>query len=220
MTNQIKCKNCKEKGTPKNNSSIGYYCEKDVCQDARIKKALEKGRQNIKRAVSETNRKLKQQDKERMPFVYEKEYRKELQDAINKLSRMVDEHFSYVCIDCGKPLNKEKNQIDACHLISRKKNSTLKYHLDNLHSGHNHCNVYNEKHESNYKSNLVLRYGHEYLEQIEGLSLKYPLIKLSEVEVVEKLKLVRKLIRDFPTFEFMDGRNARNWLNALIGIYK
>lgn len=197
-----------------------HCLETDECQTAETKLIVERHNKHTKKKVKEVNERLKQQDKERMPFVYDKEYRKELQDATNKLSRMVDEHFGYGCIDCGKPLDKEKNQIDACHLISRGKNSTLKYHLDNLHSGHNHCNKYNEKHESNYKHNLVLRYGHEYLEQIEGLPLKYPLIKLSEVEVVEKLKLVRKLIRDFTTFEFMDGRNARNWLNALIGIYK
>lgn len=35
----IKCKCCGERGFPKNNSTIGYYCEKEACQDARIKKA-------------------------------------------------------------------------------------------------------------------------------------------------------------------------------------
>ena len=26
----IKCKNCGERGTPKNNSTLGYYCEKEL----------------------------------------------------------------------------------------------------------------------------------------------------------------------------------------------
>ena len=133
---------------------------------------------------------------------------------------MIDAKFKIVnCIDCDKLMDKEKNQIDACHLISKGSNSTLRWHLHNLHSGHNHCNFYSSKHESNYRKNLAIRYGNEYLEMINGLPLVYKTIKLSSFEIVEKLKIVRKLIRDFETLEFESPIAARTLLNKVIGIY-
>ena len=148
------------------------------------------------------------------------EYKKELQNNINLLSRMIDEKFGFDCIDCGNFLDKNKHQIDACHFISRKKNPTLRYHLDNLHSGHNHCNCYNEIHESNYKQGLINRYGELYLSHLNNLNVKYKEIHLSNVDVVEKLKLVRSIVRNFKTYQLTDSIQVRNLFNNLIGIYK
>jgi hypothetical protein len=150
-----------------------------------------------------------------------KENKKELQNSINKLSRMIDEHFeNNTCIDCGLPLDKEKHQIDGCHLIARGGNSTLRYNLHNLHSGHNHCNFYNPKHEGNYKEGLIKRYGIDYLNMIEGLQIKYKEIHLSNLEIAEKLKTVRVLVRTFNTYTFKSSVDARNIFNIIIGIYK
>lgn len=152
---------------------------------------------------------------------HSKEYRKAFQDEINKLSKMIDIKFGYdTCIDCGKYLDKEKHQIDACHLISKKKNNTLRYHLDILHSGHNHCNTMNETHESNYKVGLVKRYGQEYVTYVEELPIKYKEIHISNQEIFEKLKLVRSVIRNFETYSLTDSLQARKIFNNLLSIYK
>lgn len=166
--------------------------------------------------------KLKKEEKRNAKInAHEKDYKVALQNEINKLSKMIDFKFGFTdCIDCGKFLNKETHQIDACHFISRKKNPTLKYHLLNLHSGHNHCNTRNETHEHSYRIGLEKRYGKEVLEQINGLSLKYPSIKLTAIEISEKLALVRKIIRNFDTFQFESSLIARNQLNNMIAIYK
>ncbi len=150
---------------------------------------------------------------------HSKEYKKSLQDEINKLSRMIDEYFEFPCIDCDKFLDKEKHQIDACHLHSRKKNGTIRHNLHNLHSGHNYCNTHNENHESNYKKVLEKRYGNEYLIMVENLPIQYKEVHLSNIEVVEKLAIVRKLIRTFHTYKFQTAIEARNLFNTIIGIY-
>jgi len=178
----------------------------------------------LKRAKEATKKKFKADEKKNDAKVkievYKKENTKLLQDEINRLSKMIDIKFGHdACIDCGKFMDRDKNQIDSCHLISRKKNVTLKFHLDNLHSGHNHCNVYNENHETNYKAGIVKRYGQEYLNEIEALPLKYPEIHLTAQDIAEKLKLVRKLIRDFNSFDFTGSLQARKQLNKLIAIY-
>lgn len=55
---QIRCKHCKKKGVPRNNSTIGYYCEREECQDVKIKKALEKGNSKARQAINKISKKL------------------------------------------------------------------------------------------------------------------------------------------------------------------
>lgn len=202
----IKCKICKNK--MKLYNSLRPYCSYEC--GAKYAIILQENNK-----AKELNEKVKSWK----PNTHAKDYKKSLQDEINKLARMIDEHFEFTCIDCDKFLDKEKNQIDACHLHSRKKNGTLKYNLHNLHSGHNHCNKYNENHESKYKIGLEKRYGNEYLKMVEYLPIKYKEIHLSNVEVIEKLAIVRKLIRDFKTFTLHNGMTARYLFNKIIGVY-
>ncbi len=63
----IKCKNCGERGTPKNNSTLGYYCEKEACQSARIEKALKKVRQSTEAATKKANKIWNAERKRIMP---------------------------------------------------------------------------------------------------------------------------------------------------------
>jgi hypothetical protein len=156
------------------------------------------------------------------PETHKKEYAEKLQDNVNLLSRMIDVKFGLdTCIDCKGYLDKEKHQIDACHFHSRKKNGTLRHNLHNLHSGHNFCNVWNKSHEENYKAGLEQRYGVEYMDYVVNqLPLIYKEVHLSSVEVIEKLKIVRAIIRNFNTYKFESSYNARCVLNKIIGIYK
>lgn len=193
-----KCKECKNTFQPVR--PLQSFCSIECAiKDARkktVKKELEKMKDNVK-------------GKERQSY---------LQDAINLLSRKIDAKFEFDCIDCRKSFTGQ--QVDACHLISRKKNGTLRYHLHNLHAGHNHCNVYNPEHESNYKKGLVLRYGKEYLEMVENLPIVYKEIHLNSVEIKEKLKIVRAINSNFNTYNLIDSKSARDLFNKIIGIYK
>lgn len=214
----IKCKNCRTRIEPKGNSSLNQYCEREDCQNARISKALEKGRQSIKRAVKDANKEWNDYRKKVSPVIYSKKYKQELQNAVNKLARMIDARFGFTtCIDCYKGFGA---QADAAHFTSIGSNSSLRYNLHNLHSANSGCNQFSDTHHTGYIAGLENRYGKEYLEMVENLPLKYPKIKLSEVEVVEKLKIVRKLIRDFDKSIFSSAVQARNQLNLLIGIYQ
>ena len=200
--NKKTCKNCKDRFQPERDM-IEPLCSVE-CALAWRKKLNEK-KWNKEKAVLKIT-------------THSKEYKASLQAEINKLSRLIDSKFGYItCIDCNKTFGK---QIDAAHYHSRGSNSSLKYNLDNLHSARSECNQWSDTHKSGYKLGLIERYGKVYTEYvIEGLPLKYPYIKLCENEVFEKLKLVRKLIRDFDTFKFSDSLSARKILNDLIGIY-
>ena len=175
----------------------------------------------VMKTIKESEKLKKEQKKKDKINAHETDYKGALQNEINKLSKMIDFKFNLTdCIDCGKFLNKETHQIDACHFISRKKAPSLKYHLLNLNSGHNHCNTRNENHESSYRIGLERRYGKEIVAEIDELPRKYPTIKLTAIEIYEKVTLVRKLIRTFDTFQFDNSIQARKQLNEIIGIYK
>lgn len=145
-----------------------------------------------------------------------KEYRKKLQDEINKLARIIDAKFYDSCIDCGRPYG---NQVDAAHYFSRGQNSTLRYHLDNLHSAASNCNQFSDTHREGYLKGLESRYGTEYKDHVLGLPLANKSIKLTNQDVVDKLKIVRLLIRTHHTFKFDTALQYREMFNKIIGIY-
>lgn len=150
---------------------------------------------------------------------HSQEHRNTLQEQINLLSRKIDIKFGYeMCIDdCGQGYGK---QTDAAHYFSRKKNSTLRYNLHNLHSANSQCNQWSDQHKEGYKRGLEKRYGRDYLDYVLQLPLMYKEIKLSNVEVVEKLKVVRLLIRTMHTYKFNSAIEAREYFNKIINIYQ
>lgn len=207
---QPKCKCCKERFTPRNSTLQKYCMDNAEC----IKAFLEDTKQKRLKAMS---KEWKEHVKKISPTIYARENKQDLRREINKLARLIDLKFDYTtCIDCGKPYGKQQ---DAAHYHSRGANSTLSLHLDNIHSAASHCNRFSDKHKPNYTKGLEARYGKDYLDHVEALPVAHPKIKLSEVEIAEKVKTVRKLLRDFSTFQFTDALQARSQLNKLIGIY-
>ena len=65
------------------------------------------------------------------------------------------------------------------------------------------------------------KYGQEYADYVDiGLQNKYKYLGLSEVEIYDKLKLVRKINRTFHTYVITDPLQARKMFNQIIGIYE
>ena len=146
------------------------------------------------------------------------ENRRELQKNINLLSRMIDSSFGFTtCIDCGKPFG---NQIDAAHFHNVKGHEQLRFNLHNLHSAKSDCNQFSSEHKVGYIKGLELRYGIDYLSQVEALKTEIKELKLNAVEIAEKLKLVRHIIRNFDKYKFDTSLIARNQFNKIIGIYE
>jgi hypothetical protein len=54
---------------------------------------------------------------------------------------------------------------------------------------------------------------------VEELPIRYKYIKVSAVEVYEKLKIVRSLVKNFDTFKAENGIAMREMFNNIIGIY-
>jgi hypothetical protein len=206
-----RCKNCKVKFVAKEFN--GKFCKGNIdCLTA-------EGLYKLEMLKKSKAKELKTKTDSWRPDTHLKENKKALQDEINKLAKLIDSTFGLEsCIDCDKHFG--KNQIHGAHYHDVGGNSTLRYNLHNIHSSLGYCNKYDNNHHSGYTLGLEKRYGKEYLEMVEGLPLQYEYIKLTSIEVAEKLKIVRKLIRDFHTFDFIGSWSARKQLNLMIGIYK
>ena len=197
-----RCKNCNDKF--KSKYFLQKHCmEKEKCIAAEI--------QMKKDTIWKDKRAVMKID------THSKEHKADLQREINKLARMIDAKFNFKCIDCEKEYGK---QIDGAHFHPRGSNCSLRYNLHNIHSAKSDCNQYSDKHKEGYRKGLAHRYGFDYLVIIDELPLMYPELRLSNLEISEKLKLVRSLVRNFNTYQFIDAWGARNLFNTLIGIYK
>lgn len=202
-----RCKCCKIKFKAKYFNQK-FCLEKDECLLAHVEYSKE---QQLKR-----NRKER---KAKLPELYPKKYRGYLQDEINKLARKIDAKLGHTtCIDCGKTLIGIP-QVDAAHFYNSKNHGNIRYNLHNVHSAKSDCNKYSDNHKVGYRAGIIERYSQAYMDRIDGLDLKYKDIKLTNKEVAEKLAIVRKLNRDFETFEFDNGISARDCFNMIIGIY-
>ena len=208
-----RCRLCGEKFTPKR--FLQKHCmNNDECTDAEIKMVVDNNR---KLAKKKEKKDWADKKAELKVDTHAKEYKREFQNAINKLSRMIDTSFGYeTCIDCNKVYGK---QTDAAHYHSRGSNNSLRYHLHNLHSANSQCNMWSDVHHVNYAKGLEKRYGKEYLMYVENLRVSIKEIHLTNKDVVEKLKIVRDIIRHFDTYQFESSLDARTILNGLIGIY-
>lgn len=208
-----RCKSCGVKFTP--TKFLQKFCmANEDCTDAAIQFVLDNNRKLV-----ESKEKKDWNEKKKILKVntHSKEYKKEFQDNINLLSRMIDLRFEYhTCIDCNKGYGPQQ---DAAHFHGRGSNSTLRYHLHNLHSANSHCNKFSDVHHVNYKIGLEKRYGKEYLQYVEDLKINIKEIDLSNQDIVDKLKLVRSIIRNFDTYKFESSLDARTQFNNLIGIY-
>lgn len=199
---------CKKRFVALSNSH--YFCSYPC--------ALVKGDENADKKKEQLKKTEWTKEKAELKInTHSKENKSHLQKAINLLARKIDAVFGYECIDCcGRKYGK---QIDGAHFHSVGSNNSLRYNLHNIHSADSHCNNYSNTHISGYKIGLEKRYGKDYLDLVEGLPLLYREVKLNNLEIHEKLALVRKLNRTFNTYQITDGISARNLFNNIIGIY-
>ena len=207
----IKCKNCKQPHTPFN--SLDNWCKEVDCQTAKAMHLLEKKKEQDKKEQRAS-------DQKKLPGLYPRKYKGLLDKECQKLARMIDNKFGYLCIDCEKPYGKQQ---DGGHFNSKGKNRSLAWNLHNIHSQKSDCNRngLGGGRERQYYDGLISRYGKKYAEYVDiGLQKEFKYIGLLDNEISDKLAIVRKLIRDFDTFQLTDSISSRIMFNNLIGIYK
>lgn len=171
----------------------------------------------------EWNKKLQQRKEERQSrnanngFIQAADHIETLQDEINAIARKID--YEQTCISC----NRRCRQPHAGHYHGVGANATLRFNLHDIHVQDFTCNVEKGGNKPYYDAGLIRVYGQEYWEYVK---FKLPLIykdplKLSGLEVKEKITLARQLKREIPN----EWRNPierielRNQINQLLEMY-
>lgn len=204
-----RCKNqdCKDKFEPK--VFLQKHCmKKDDCIKMEIEYKRKKQWDKEKEVIKEKN-----------GWSTKKPPKLVLQDEINKLTRVIDDSFNLPCISCG---NVNKVQYAGGHRISVGACTSIRYNLHNIRKQCNkNCNKSLSGNPDGYDEGLKKRHGHKYKNYVKyELRKEFDYVNLGSIDFVEKIKLVRKIIRDFDTFKFNNSIHARIVLNSLIGIYK
>jgi hypothetical protein len=83
------------------------------------------------------------------------------------------------------------------------------------------CNKEKSGNPDGYDLGLIDRYGKDYKNYVKyELRKIYDYVDIGMIDFTEKIKIVRKLIRDFEKEVTSDSVTTRDKFNELIGIYK
>lgn len=189
---KIRCKHCREKGVPRNNSSIGFYCDKPECQDAKIAKALEKGRAALKKQVKETNKEQRAWRKEAIDKLKTlSEYEKEAKVFFQHWIRLRD--AAQNCISCGTA---QTELWDGGHFKKAELYSGTIFNENNCHKQCRKCNRFLGGNELNYREGLINRYGIDYVLEIEKTANELRQYKYTKQELIEIRNKYQKLVAE------------------------
>jgi len=152
-------------------------------------------------------------------------YVSELQKEINTIIRLIDKGSQ--CISTLKPLNQK---FDAGHFYSCGSNPSLRFHLDNIHAQSVYANQYLSGDQMNYLNGLETVYGTNYRDYVVDLKRRYPILKLTNDELKEKIVIAKKIVKElvynamkFNSPKMFDSKERlylRNEYNKKLNIYK
>lgn len=169
-----RCLNCRLKFTPQR--FLQKHClQSEECTTASIKHAMDKVKAS-KFAKSKIETKALR-DKLKTLGQYENEAKASFQKWI----RLRDKELP--CISCG---GTEKDLWDGGHYFKAELFSGLIFNENNCHKQCRKCNRYQGGNEIAYRMGLVERYGKEYVEKLEELSISKRVYKYTKEELIAK----------------------------------
>lgn len=180
-TKQLKCKNCKQRFNPYENTTLNPYCKEIECQTKKALFLLEKKRKQDTKSWNIEKRERKEKLKTNADYV------KELQYYFNKFIRLRDKEKG--CISCSKPL---LEKYDAGHFYSTGAYPQLRFEEFNTAAQCVFCNRHQRGAIHNYRIGIRKRYGQkilDFLEKERNKPKKYSIAELKEMIIHYKQKI-------------------------------
>jgi hypothetical protein len=155
---------------------------------------------------------------QREPLKTLSDYRKELEQKINLIVRLID--LNQPCISCGRVANKPF----AGHYHSVGSNESLRFNLFNIFLQCFSCNGFKGGMLLDYGKGLRNIYGNEIKEYCEfTIVSEYKAVKLNQDEIVEATKkaseIVKQLIKADKDYTATERIEMRKHFNQIIAIY-
>jgi len=149
-----------------------------------------------------------------------KDYLKALQTQINAIVRNIDTNCT--CISSGRLTG----QFHAGHFHTVGGKPELRFNLFNIWKQSAQDNNFKSGNIQDYIMNLNLMFGSEWVHQnIINLPYKYPVLKLSIPELIEKIAICKDILKEQKAGNYIalsveDRVEIRNILQKRLGIYK
>jgi hypothetical protein len=144
----------------------------------------------------------------------------DLQNAINKIVRLIDR--GHECMTSKAKYG--TYEVNAGHFFAVGSNPAIRYNLLNIFNQSQNDNFRKGGKGSNYGLRLKEVFGEDIRNEIEGLVAKYPSLHLSKPEAREALKKARQIIKELEQVDIVFSTEyrieVRRKLNERIGIYK
>jgi len=179
----------------------------------------EEGQQVLKKSVLRAKGKVRTDNKikhnqARQDIKKKAEFEKDLQTEVNTIVRLID--VDKGCISCGHGWKEGwTRQAHAGHYYSVGSDPTLRFNFFNIWKQCSICNNFKGGNERAYADGIIERYGKMTLLRMNGLKAKYKEIHLAKHELIEKIKIARKIKRAIKS-----GKDyTRDELNDQLGIY-
>jgi hypothetical protein len=147
-----------------------------------------------------------------------KYYRNSLQELINKISRTIDSN--YPCISS----NRFTGQMHGGHLYSVGDYPEIRFNLLNIWKQSAMDNTYKSGNVNDYRINLKKNLN-EQVNEVFELPERIKQLKLSKLELQEKIKIAKEIIKEQKKGEHIassqkDRLAIRKYLNKRLDIYK
>jgi hypothetical protein len=179
--------------------------------------AIKVAKVKVKKEVSKQWQKEKKEIKEKL--MTKSDYEKLLQKEINTIVRLIDKDF--ICISTQKPLN---DKFDAGHFFSCGSNPSLRFNLLNIYAQSVYANQYLSGDQINFINGIEENYGSGLKSIVLRLKKDYPILKLTQEELKEKITIARSIVKHLKlenkTYNSVQRIELRRKFNKMIGIYE
>lgn len=207
-----KCRHCKERFTPFYNNALQPYCmRKDECIKAHLDK---QAADNEKRLRIRAKNKRKDN-----PTVYLKENKKQLQDLVQHIARLIDKGVK--CIDCD--IVNAQPCFDGGHFRAKNSHPAIRYNLHNIFQQARGCNHQGQTSEEKFLRGIEEKYGKEYASFCDDLTRSIPYLGMKAQDypahIATGLKIVLELKKLDLEYTPKQRIKLRTKYNNRIGIY-
>jgi len=195
-----------------------YFNQKFCLSDDECIKAFN---ESVKIAIEKQKAKQWQKEKKEIKekLMTKSDYEKLLQKEINTIVRLIDKDF--ICISTGKPLN---DKFDAGHFYSVGSNPSLRFNLLNIYAQSVYANQYLSGDQINFINGIEENYGSGLKSIVLRLKKDYPILKLTQEELKEKITIARSIVKHLKlenkTYNSVQRIELRRKFNKMIGIYE
>lgn len=161
---------------------------------------------------------IKKVEKEKTKKVKElhEDWSKKLQDKINLISRLIDKGLPCLA------RNYVPKQMHGGHVYARGGNSTMRYHLHNIHRQSAQSNHF-QNDDGMLREGIVKEYGQPYMDYISSLR-QMPTLNYSNMDYKEfyhkACKIANELKKLDCEYTLQERIHKRNVINNNLGIYR